>query len=576
MKKLVRIILVLMIIMLPSRSLAATFIDMPEDWSKLSLKKAVQNGLLLGSNGKIMPNKKLTRAEMATILNRSFGSYEEGSLLEFRDVQKSDWYYSEMAKAVQMKLFEGSNKFLSPDDSITREQAFVVIARALNIKPIMEQQNEFKDVDKISDWAKGEIFALIQAGYIQGSNNMINPKGYVTRAEFAKLMDNIIQEYITSPGVYKAIEKGNVMINSKDVKLKDLKIDGDIIIGEGVADGNVTLENVLVKGRIVVRSTNKDAIKIIKQKVTNDANRLEIPNKVEEKIDNKPTIDKPVISKPDVSKPILTKPIESRPIESKPIEKEPIDNGPKIVTAYNHAYQENYNVDSLSKIESNAKNAYILLDPDNNQAIDMIPKFKENNNVVSAYISIGTGETWRDDFNELKPFLVGKSWDQWSDEYFINEVKTGVIEVMKKRLDKLKGSGFQWVEFDNMDWAFDNQMRKEYGFKVTAEDAKAYYGELAKYANSIGLKVMAKNTTIGAELFHGVTYESYSNDQNWWPESELKNFLNLGKIGLIIHYNESNPLAIYEKYQNIYGTNLLFMAESKSTKEYINYVLTKN
>ncbi|MDY2808869.1 MAG: hypothetical protein SOT82_09685, partial [Oscillospiraceae bacterium] len=39
---------------------------------------------------------------------------------------------------------------------------------------------------------------------------------------------------------------------TKDVELKDMTIDGDLIIGNGVADGKVALSNVKISGRLVV------------------------------------------------------------------------------------------------------------------------------------------------------------------------------------------------------------------------------------------------------------------------------------------------------------------------------------
>jgi len=553
-KRIITTMLVLVILVLPMNTLAADFADMPEDWSTEVLEKAVENGLLKGSDGKIMPKDNLTRAQMATVVNRSFGAYKEASLARFNDVRAGEWYYTEMAKAVNMGTFEGSNNMLNPNESITREQVFVVIARALKIEPIEEYPAGFEDLDQISTWAKGEIYAMIEAGYIQGSNNMLNPKAYVTRAEFAKLQDNIVKEYISLPGEYTSVAEGNVMINSKDVVLKDVVIEGDLIIGDGVADGDVTLVNVKVKGRMVVRGGGEDSIKIIKEKTTDKRTES---------------------SKSEESKEVVV-PEVTKPVETKPVVTVPETSTPKITSAFNQAYQENYSVDSLAKIESNARNAYVLLDPDSSASVNAISKIKANNNVVAAYISVGSGENWRSDFNDLKPFLVSKQWGEWAGEYFVNEVTTGILPVMKKRIDRIASLGFDWIEFDNMDWAFDSQMRREYGFKATEQEAIAYYQELARYANSLGLKVMAKNTGREADLFEGITCESYNDDLNWWSESEFKDFLAQGKLGLIVHYKESNPEAAYKKYQDIYGKNLLFMAESTATKEYVNFVITGN
>ena len=46
--------------------------------------------------------------------------------------------------------------------------------------------------------------------------------------------------------------KGSVLIRTDDVELKNLTVDGDLIIGCGAADGKITLDNVTVKGRLLV------------------------------------------------------------------------------------------------------------------------------------------------------------------------------------------------------------------------------------------------------------------------------------------------------------------------------------
>ena len=51
-----------------------TFPDMPNDWSTQALQNAVENGLLSGSGGKILPNEYLTRAQLATIICHAFNA----------------------------------------------------------------------------------------------------------------------------------------------------------------------------------------------------------------------------------------------------------------------------------------------------------------------------------------------------------------------------------------------------------------------------------------------------------------------------------------------------------------------
>ena len=137
------------------------------------------------------------------------------------------------------------------------------------------------------------------------------------------------------------------------------------------------------------------------------------------------------------------------------------------IPVYNQAYQENFEADKIADIIANATNAYVLVDPFLDGVAEAIPQIKANGNEVGGYISIGTGEDYREDFDALKPFLVTKVWAEWAGEYFVNETTTGIIPVLKLRIDKMATMGCDWVEFDNMDWAFDDDNRNEYNFDTS-------------------------------------------------------------------------------------------------------------
>ncbi|MDF2821042.1 MAG: hypothetical protein K0R15_1483 [Clostridiales bacterium] len=253
------LVTVMIIGMIPSASFAkeeskTTFSDMPNDWSTTALETAVENGLLSGYEGKINPKDNLTRAEMATIINKAFGTSEKATLDSYSDITTNKWYYNEMAKAVQMEVFKGNGGKLSPEKDITREEAFVVLASALRLSGANEAVLDvFSDKAFVSTWAKNSISSLVAEGYVTGSNGQLNPKKYVTRAEFAQLMINIFNNYLNTAGTYTMNFTGNVMINAPGVILKDIIIKGDLIIGDGIKQGEVTLDNVAITGRTVIR-----------------------------------------------------------------------------------------------------------------------------------------------------------------------------------------------------------------------------------------------------------------------------------------------------------------------------------
>jgi hypothetical protein len=219
--------LAMILSMFPINAFATEFSDMPDNWSTKAIESAVANGLLKGDNGKIMPNEKLTRAQMATIVNRAFGTGEKTSIDNFTDVKKDAWYYDEMAKAVQMKTFIGSGDKLYPDNSISREEAFIVLARAFKLSGGNANiLDKFTDKNDISDWAREGISSLVAAGYISGSDGRINPKHNITRAEFAQVMYNLLKNYINKEGTYTEDYDGNLMINVPNVTLKGLTVTG--------------------------------------------------------------------------------------------------------------------------------------------------------------------------------------------------------------------------------------------------------------------------------------------------------------------------------------------------------------
>ena len=230
--------------------------DMPEDWSKDALVKAVDNGLLQGSNGEIRPKDNLTRAEMAAILNRVLRPSKKADLKGFSDVKEDAWYYDDMAKAVEIGLFKGYDSKLNPENPISREEAFTVIARAFKADTDYINSNntdKFKDFNKISDFAKDSIEGLHLFGYIDGFEGMIKPKDNISRAEFAKLMDNLVSTYVSKEGEFSTDVKGNLLLNNPRISLKGLVVEGDLIIAEGVLGSDLDLTDVVVKGRIIVR-----------------------------------------------------------------------------------------------------------------------------------------------------------------------------------------------------------------------------------------------------------------------------------------------------------------------------------
>jgi hypothetical protein len=243
------------------------FADMPDNWSTAALNKAVDNDLLkgyeVGDKKLIRAENPLTRAEMAAVVNRAFGATVSSKLKGVTDVSSTAWFAEDMAKAVKMGTFALDTK-MRPNDNITRQEAFAVLARAFKATSTdvnHKALDKFLDKANISTWALYDLCGMAEAGYIQGFNGNLQPKANITRAEFAVVMDNLVKQYIDKAGTAtEVVAAGNVLVRSAGVTLKDVTVKGDLVIGDGVGEGDAILDNVKVEGRTVVRGGGVNSV----------------------------------------------------------------------------------------------------------------------------------------------------------------------------------------------------------------------------------------------------------------------------------------------------------------------------
>ena len=241
--------------LLPANAFAASpedFTDFPTDWSAAGLRSAVQNGLLNGSNGQINSSGLLIRAQMAAIINRAFAARKTADLSVYSDANTSAWYYNDLELAVAMRTFQGANGKLNPEAPITREEAFVVLARAFALESgDTSVLNNYTDGASVSAWAQSSVAALIENGYVNGANGKLNPKTSITRAEFAKVISEMASTYADADDSLSATVDGSVIVRENSVSLSGKTINGDLIIADGVS--RIDLTGVTVTGRIVLR-----------------------------------------------------------------------------------------------------------------------------------------------------------------------------------------------------------------------------------------------------------------------------------------------------------------------------------
>ncbi len=242
----------------------STFQDLPDDWSKVGLENAVKNGLLQGYNGQISPKKLVTRAELAAIVVNAMGAEKKSSIVHLSDIDTDAWYTDAVEKALQLNVFRITENEFEPLAYITREEVFYVIANLLKSQNADSSiLSRFSDADQLSDWSKDAVSVLVDQGILTGNDKLeLSPQSPITRAELAALLNKFASVYIREDGTYKGSHTGSVVVTAKDVKLSDMNITGNLIIADGVGDGDVSLENVTVEGELIIRGGGENTVRI--------------------------------------------------------------------------------------------------------------------------------------------------------------------------------------------------------------------------------------------------------------------------------------------------------------------------
>ncbi len=224
MKRVVSLCLVFaMVLAIAAPVLAASFADTKGHWAENYIEKSTKEKIINGyADGTFKPNAPITRAGFVTLVYKMFEPSSKADLSTYKDVPAKAWYRDALAGAISMGIFNGdSTTKARPNDYITREEAIVMLNRILGYKVTEDVELELTDLDEVSSWAKDDVLAFIEQGYINGyKDNTFRPKNNITRAEAVKIINKAIGLIITKAGEYdlKDVE-GDVIVKADGVTL---------------------------------------------------------------------------------------------------------------------------------------------------------------------------------------------------------------------------------------------------------------------------------------------------------------------------------------------------------------------
>lgn len=183
---------------------SAHFIDVGAayEWAASAIDYLFDTGIVKGTGSKQYgPWANMTRGDFMLMLCRAMG-FSGSVQSNFSDVPKGSYYYDAIATAKALGIAKGNKNKFNPNATITRQDAIVLIYRALAIGGVTltpgtsSDISGFTDKANISSYALPAVETLVKAKMITGSSSKLNPSGILNRAEMAVILYRVKITYL--------------------------------------------------------------------------------------------------------------------------------------------------------------------------------------------------------------------------------------------------------------------------------------------------------------------------------------------------------------------------------------------
>ncbi|MCC8407446.1 endo alpha-1,4 polygalactosaminidase [Mucilaginibacter sp. UR6-1] len=162
---------------------------------------------------------------------------------------------------------------------------------------------------------------------------------------------------------------------------------------------------------------------------------------------------------------------------------------------------------------------------------------------VIAYLSVGTFEDDRPDGSLLPKDVVGKKYDEWPHEKWVDIRQIDKLKPwLNSRFNMILKKGFDAIEPDNLD-SYANTT----GFDINIDDTKKYIDFLITTAHSNGLGIGQKNVPeltgqYASKFDWALTEDAFK--QGW--QNDLKLYAQLKKPVFVVEYTDETPQKTFD------------------------------
>lgn len=170
------------------------FPDMKDHWAAGLVYSLYERGIINGyEDGRFLPENQVTRAEFIKMTTEAFGIAQEKDDV-FEDVSAEDWFAGYVYGAYRAGIAQGFDGRFAPYSDITRQDAAVILARALNFAGVSLERGTapYVDAEDIAGYAREAVEGMSAAGIVTGDANSFRPLDTTTRAEAAALISRAL------------------------------------------------------------------------------------------------------------------------------------------------------------------------------------------------------------------------------------------------------------------------------------------------------------------------------------------------------------------------------------------------
>lgn len=182
--------------------IAVIFTDIPEGyWATPFIAALSQRQALVGYRDRTYrPDRPVTRAEFATIIQKAFQRQNTQELINYTDVPNDYWAADSIKSSTRDGFLEGyPDQTYKPNEPVSRLQVYLALVSGLGLEPPSDPQqslNRFEDGGEVPEYAIPAMSAATQSGIVVNhpEREILNPSQNATRAEVAAIVYQALVE----------------------------------------------------------------------------------------------------------------------------------------------------------------------------------------------------------------------------------------------------------------------------------------------------------------------------------------------------------------------------------------------